>query len=111
MFADVTTNLAWFFLIIALIGWAFYGVANIRKSRAEIGSEIKLAANRKPYYDDEILEGKKIERTQLLGLAFLAIITVSLPLYWVLEPGRQEGAGNLAAGGLTSTASGHFFPL
>jgi hypothetical protein len=72
MFADVTTNLSWFFLVIALIGWALYGLANIRKSRAEIGSEIKLAANRKPYYDDEILEGKKIERTQLIGIAFLA---------------------------------------
>jgi len=80
MFADVTTNLAWFFLIIALIGWAIYGLANIRKSRAEIGSEIKLAANRKPYYDDEILEGKKIERTQLIGIAFLAIVTLALPL-------------------------------
>ncbi len=94
MFADVTTNLSWFFLVIALIGWALYGLANIRKSRAEIGSEIKLAANRKPYYDDEILEGKKIERTQLIGIAFLAIVTLALPLYWILEPGRQEGARN-----------------
>ena len=94
MFADVTTNLSWFFLVTALIGWAMYGLANIRKSRAEIGSEIKLAANRKLYYDDEILEGKKIERTQLIGLLFLAVVTISLPLYWILEPGRQEGARN-----------------
>jgi mono/diheme cytochrome c family protein len=94
MFADVTTNLSWFFLVTALIGWAMYGLANIRKSRAEIGSEIKLAANRKQYYDDEILEGKKIERTQLIGILFLAVITLALPLYWILEPGRQEGARN-----------------
>jgi mono/diheme cytochrome c family protein len=94
MFADVTTNLSWFFLVTALIGWAMYGLANIRKSRAEIGSEIKLAANRKLYYDDEILEGKKIERTQLIGILFLAVITLALPLYWILEPGRQEGARN-----------------
>jgi mono/diheme cytochrome c family protein len=94
MFADITTNISWFFLITALIGWAFYGLANIRKSRAEIGSEIKLAANRKQYYDDEILEGKKIERTQLIGILFLAVVTLALPLYWILEPGRQEGARN-----------------
>ena len=94
MFADVTTNLSWFFLVTALIGWAMYGLANIRKSRAEIGSEIKLAANRKLYFDDEILEGKKIERTQLIGILFLAVITLALPLYWILEPGRQEGARN-----------------
>jgi mono/diheme cytochrome c family protein len=94
MFADTTTNISWFFLVTALTGWALYGLANIRKSRAEIGSEIKLAANRKPYYDDEILEGKKIERTQLIGILFLAVITLALPLYWILEPGRQEGAKN-----------------
>ncbi len=94
MFADVTTNISWFFLITALIGWAIYGLSNIRKSRAEIGSEIKLAANRKPYYDDEILEGKKIERTQLIGILFLAVVTLALPLYWILEPGRQQGAIN-----------------
>ena len=92
VFADVTTTLAWIALVVALGGWALYAFFNIRSSRAEIGSEIELAANRNPYYDDEILEGKKLERTQLLGLVFLAIITVTLPLYWILEPGRQAGA-------------------
>ena len=94
MFADITTNVAWFILIVAVGGWSLYAFANIRRSRREIGSEIRLAANRKPYYDDEELEGKKLERTQLLGILFLAVITVSLPLYWILEPGRQEGATN-----------------
>ena len=94
MFAAVTTDIAWFVLITAIGGWIVYGLFNIRKSRAEIGSEIELAANRKPYYDDEILEGKKIERTQLIGILFLAVITLALPLYWILEPGRQEGAKN-----------------
>ena len=92
VFADVTTTLAWITLVVAIAGWALYAFFNIRSSRAEIGSEIELAANRKPYYDDEVLEGKKLERTQLLGLAFLAVITVTLPLYWILEPGRQAGA-------------------
>lgn len=94
MIADITTTVAWIVLIVAVLGWIIYGLANIRKGRAEIGSEIRLAANRKPYYDDEELEGKKLERTQLLGVLFLAVITVVLPLYWILEPGRQEGAQN-----------------
>ena len=68
MFADITTNVAWIILVVAIGGWALYAFANIRRSRREIGSEIRLAANRKPYYDDEILEGKKLERTQLLGI-------------------------------------------
>ena len=49
--ADVTTTLAWITLVTALLGWAIYAFFNIRSSRAEIGSEIELAANRKPYYD------------------------------------------------------------
>jgi len=92
MIAVITTNVAWIILAVIVIAWAIYGLFNLRGARREIGSEIELAANRRPYYDDDVLEGKKIERTQLLGLAFLAVITVSLPLYWVLEPSRQEGA-------------------
>ena len=92
MLASTTTNVAALILAAIVIAWLVYAMFNIRSSRRELGSEIELAANRKPYYDDEVLEGKKLERTQLLGLAFLAVITISLPLYWVLEPSRQSNA-------------------
>ncbi|MEY4796365.1 MAG: hypothetical protein RLZZ105_791 [Actinomycetota bacterium] len=92
VFADTTTTIAWVILLASVLGWVIYGLANLRSSKREIGAEIKLAANRKPYYDDERLEGEKIERTQLIGLAFLAVTTIALPLYWILEPGRMVGA-------------------
>lgn len=92
MVALATTAIAWLILIGSLIGWAIYAYSNVRGSRREVGAEQKLAANRKPYYDDEVLEGPRLERVQLLGLVFLVIITIALPLYWVLEPGRQAGA-------------------
>ena len=92
VFADTTTTIAWVILLVSVLGWIVYGLSNIRSAKREVGSEIKLAANRKPYYDDERLEGEKIERTQLIGLAFLAIVTIALPLYWILEPGRMVGA-------------------
>lgn len=92
MIANTTTSVAWFIFVISILGWVGYLVGNSRKGRREVGSEITLAANRKPYYDDEVLEGKKIERTQLIGLAFLAVLTVALPLYWILEPSREAGA-------------------
>jgi mono/diheme cytochrome c family protein len=92
MVAALTTNVAWLVLAAIVVAWVIYAAFNIRGSRREYGSEIELAANRKPYYDDEVLEGKKLERTQLLGLAFLAVITISLPLYWVFEPSRQSNA-------------------
>lgn len=92
MFAATSTSIAWVILLVAVGGWIVYAIFNVRGSRSEIGSEQTLAANRKPYYDDEVLEGPRLERVQVLGLVFLVIITISLPLYWVLEPGRQAGA-------------------
>ena len=92
MIATTSTSIAWIILLLSLAGWALYAFFNVRGGRNEVGSEQKLAANRKPYYDDDQLEGPRLERVQLIGLVFLAIITVALPLYWILEPGRQAGA-------------------
>jgi len=92
MIAATSRNIGLLILLISIGGWVLYGIFNFRKGRNEIGSEQTLAANRKPYYDDETLEGPRLERVQLLGLVCLAIITVALPLYWILEPQRQAGA-------------------
>ena len=92
MVASTSASIAWVILLASLAGWILYAIFNVRAGRAEVGSEQALAANRKPYYDDEVLEGRRLERVQLLGLVFLAILTVALPLYWVLEPNRQEEA-------------------
>lgn len=69
-----------------------YAIINVRAGRAEIASEIELAANRKPYYDDETLEGPRLTRSLSTGLVLLAVSAVGLPLYWLNEPGRQDGA-------------------
>jgi len=92
MFASTSTSIAWLILLVSVAGWIVYAIFNVRGSRSEIGAEQKLAANRKEYYDDEALEGPRLERVQVLGLLFLVIITISLPLYWVMEPSRQAGA-------------------
>ena len=89
MIAAATTTVAWIVLAVILIGWLLYAFLNIRSSRAELGSEIELAANRKPYYDDEILEGRRLTLFQLIAVILLAIIVIALPLYWVLEPDRR----------------------
>jgi mono/diheme cytochrome c family protein len=65
---------------------------NTRKARPELGAEIELAPNRKRYYDDEELEGRVLDRVLGIALILIAIIAVGLPLYWLAEPGRQEGA-------------------
>ena len=90
--ATFTTTIAVIIALVFLAGWIAYAFLNRGASRAEIGSEIELAANRKEYYDDEVLEGRRLERVQLVGLLLLVTITIGLPVYWLLEPSRQAGA-------------------
>jgi mono/diheme cytochrome c family protein len=87
-----TTTIGVIGLLVIVGGWIVYGLFNVVSGRREVGAEIELAPNRKPYYDDETLEGPRLERVQLLGVILLGIIVVALPLYWVLEPDRQAGA-------------------
>ena len=50
--ANTQQSFGYALLAIALIGAVIWIVANVRSGRKEIGSEIELAANRKPYLDD-----------------------------------------------------------
>jgi mono/diheme cytochrome c family protein len=90
--ALATTTIAWILMAVVIVGWIVYAFLNTGSARKELGSEVELAANRKPYYDDEVLEGKRLERVQLMGVLLLVVIVIGLPLYWVLEPSRQAGA-------------------
>lgn len=92
MIALTTTAIAGLAFVVILLAFVVYSLFNLRAGRAEIGSEIELAANRKPYYDDEILEGPRLEKMQLLGVLLLLVSVVGLPFYWILEPSRQAGA-------------------
>jgi cytochrome c553 len=78
--------------VLTMIGFVAYVIANVRAGRDEVGAEIELAPNRKPYLDDEELETTKLNRTLASGVVLLGIVSVGLPLYWLAEPGRQEGA-------------------
>ncbi|MBK5224395.1 MAG: c-type cytochrome [Acidimicrobiia bacterium] len=82
--------------IVLVVLLALAGVAllwfNSRAARPELGAELELAPNRKPYYPDEDLEGRVLDRVLLLALILIALIAVGLPAYWLAEPGRQSGA-------------------
>ena len=92
MIALNTTAVAWVIFAVVLVGWITYYFLNNAAARKELGSEVEMAPNRKPYYDDETLEGRRLERMQLLGVLLLATMVIGLPVYWILEPGRQAGA-------------------
>ncbi|MDQ3543985.1 MAG: c-type cytochrome [Actinomycetota bacterium] len=92
LIALATTAFAWVILTVLVIGFVVYALFNSRSARREFGSEIELAPNRRPYYDDEELEGRRLELVQFLGVLLLVVIVIGLPLYWVFEPNRQAGA-------------------
>ena len=79
-------------MAVVVVGWIVYAAMNAGAANKETGSEIELAPNRKPYYSDEILEGRRLERVQLYGVLLLVVLVIGLPLYWVFEPDRQAGA-------------------
>ena len=58
--ALATTTIAYILLAVVIGGWIICTLINGRQSRSSVGSEIKLAPNRKPYFDDETLEGRRL---------------------------------------------------
>ncbi len=78
--------------LVVLLGGLLLFVRNVFQARAELGSEIELAANKKEYFSDEELEGKKLDWSLSFALVILSILALSIPFYWLAEPGRQDGA-------------------
>ena len=88
---SATRSIGIVIFVIIVVGFLLYVLFNLLDSREEAGSELELAANRKPYFSDDILETKKLDQSLLSGLFLLSVIGLALPLYWLGEPGRQEG--------------------
>ena len=89
--ASTQRTIGFVILGVVFVGYVVYLILNSRSARDEVGSEIELAPNRRPYLEDEELEGTKLDKSLLAGLAMLAVIGIGLPLYWLGEPGRHEG--------------------
>ncbi|HEY2428996.1 MAG TPA: hypothetical protein VGI06_08710, partial [Acidimicrobiales bacterium] len=60
-------------LAVVLGGWALYIILSaLHHDPGEpLGAEVELAPNRKPYYDDEVLEGPRLDRSLLICLGLL----------------------------------------
>jgi mono/diheme cytochrome c family protein len=95
--ASTAQKLGTLFAIALVIGWLVFMLAHVRRGAVKAGDEIATAPNRKPYYDDEGLEGPKLERALTMALLLLVIIGIGLPLYWINETRRENGAKKLFA--------------
>jgi mono/diheme cytochrome c family protein len=90
--ATTQQNLAVAFVVALVVGWAIFLLLSVKKSGEAPGDEAATAPNRRPYFDDDALEGPRLERAQKWALAMLVVVVIGLPLYWVDEPSRQAGA-------------------
>ena len=77
---------------VLIFGWLGYLITHLMKAGAPPGAEIELAPNRKPYFDDDKLETKKLDSALGVALLLTAVSAVGLPAYWVMESGRQVNA-------------------
>jgi mono/diheme cytochrome c family protein len=92
MIASTQQNLAIAFVVALVLGWALFLLLSVKKSGERVGDEAATAPNRRPYLDDEGLEGPRLEKGQWAAIAMLFVVVIGLPLYWVDEPSRQAGA-------------------
>jgi mono/diheme cytochrome c family protein len=78
----IVLTLAVFGLLIAYLVWR---LVSVRRNPTAKDPE-----NLTPFYDDEKLEGPRLERALGWSLIFVLIVALSLPLYFVFEPSRQD---------------------
>jgi mono/diheme cytochrome c family protein len=95
--ASTAQKLGTVFTIFLVVGWLLFIIAHTKRGAVRPGDEIRTAPNRKPYYDDDALEGPKLERALTMALILLVIIGIGLPLYWLNETRRENGAKKLFA--------------
>src|SRR5579864_6098808 len=81
---------------VLFLGWGGYIIVSLlRRDPGEpLGSEVELAPNRKAYYDDDELEGRKLDRALMVSLGLLMICAIWIPFYWMRETGRETKALN-----------------
>jgi mono/diheme cytochrome c family protein len=92
MLASTQQHLAVAFVVALVLGWGIFLLLSVKKGPDQVGDEAALAPNRRPYLDDDGLEGRRLENAQRAAIAMLLIVVFGLPMYWLREPGRQSDA-------------------
>ena len=90
--ANTQRTVGWVIASIVLVGMGTYILFSFRIGKREVGSEIDLAPNRVPHVDDDELETRFLDRNLAWSLVTLTIVSLVLPLYWLMEPARQDNA-------------------
>lgn len=92
LLASTQRTVGWVLASIVLVGMGIYLLFNFRIGKREVGSEIELAPNRISHADDDLLETRLLDRNLAWSLVTLTVVSLVLPLYWLMEPARQDNA-------------------
>ncbi len=90
--ASTQRTIGWVLAVVVIVGFLVYLLFSFRIGKRELGSEVELAANRRPYFDDDELETFRLDRALVWSLVTLTVVSMILPVYWLMEPTRQENA-------------------
>ena len=90
--ASTQRTVGWVIASIVLVGMGTYILFSFRIGKREVGSEIELAPNRITHADDDELETRFLDRNLAWSLVTLTVISLTLPIYWLMEPARQDNA-------------------
>lgn len=95
-----------------VVAWIVYVVVTgrYRDPDEEPGSEIELAPNRRAYFDDEVLEGRRLEKWLGWALVLMILSAIGPIAYWLNEPSRQAGAVEEFSDQATERGRGLFLP-
>ncbi len=92
LFASTQRTIGWVLASVVLVGMGVYFLFSFRIGKREVGSEIDLAPNRVRHVDDDELETRFLDRNLAWSLVLLTVVSLILPLYWLMEPARQDNA-------------------
>jgi mono/diheme cytochrome c family protein len=79
-------------ILVGIVGLIGYIILENRVSPSDNVRSMLSASNRKAPPDDEIFEGRRLDRFLSVALIGMCLTALSIPVYWLGEPGRQEGA-------------------
>lgn len=94
LLASAVERAGFFIAAATVVAMIVYFVVTFKQRDPDIdlGQELELAPNRKPYFDDEAMEGRRLERALGWALVLLVIAAIGPLVYWLNEPSRQAGA-------------------
>jgi mono/diheme cytochrome c family protein len=79
-------------VVVALLAWVVYLITENRRTPKSNIESFLGAPNRKAPPEDDEYEGPRLDRFLGWALIGIAIMAVSLPAYFLAEPGREVGA-------------------